>query len=395
MPNHTQYRDLADRVVSIRKRRRLTQPELAAAAGLSHSYISKLENRDPSCLHPRLATLRKIAGALGVTTTVLQGNGPGDAEAADPATLNLWEPVRHALASPPALDEDDAPTAAEVRAELHRLQGEMAAHKYEAMAAAVPGLLRDSAAVGDRALRSAALGMVGWLLVQNRQWSDAELVLDQAVDAADDEVLAAAAINTRVWSEIRQGNLGDARALALKWADRIEPRFSRATVANLAAWGRLWMYVATIAVRDNRPHEHQDALGLARAAAARIGSEVLAETATTRTFGPTTVEHVAVETAALSEQPGLALALAERTPPAALLPTAAGRLRHRLDKASAHSQLGNWNDAMVELRGLADTAPEWLVQQRYARDIVGGIVERRRSLTDDMRQLADTVRLEL
>ncbi|WP_280451524.1 helix-turn-helix transcriptional regulator [Nocardia cyriacigeorgica] len=393
MPNHTQHRDLADRLASTRKRRHMTQEELAEASGVSYSTVCKIEQREN--LTPRLATLRKLAEALGVTTSVLQGDGPGDAEDADAATLDLWEPVRHALASPPPLGEDDAPTAAEVRAELHRLQGEMAAHRYAEMAAAVPALLRDSAAVGDRALRSATLGMVGWLLVQNRQWADAELVLEQAVDAADDEVLAAAAINTRVWSEIRQGNLGDARTLALEWADRIEPRFSRATVGNLAAWGRLWMYVATIAVRDNRPHEHEDALGLARAAAARIGSEVLAETATTRTFGPTTVEHVAVETAALSDQPGLALALAERTPPAMLLPTAAGRLRHRLDKANAHAQLGNWGDAMGELNGLASTAPEWIVQQRYARDIVGGIVERRRTLTDDMRQLADTVRLEL
>ncbi|MFC4374541.1 helix-turn-helix domain-containing protein [Nocardia halotolerans] len=391
MTDHTD-RDLGDRLRSIRKRRSLSQPELATATGLSLSCISKIER---GILTPRVPTLRKIGEALGVTTSVLQGAGMGDAEGADEATLDLWEPVRHALAAPPALDGDDAPTAAEVRAELHRLQGEMAEHRYAEMAAAVPALLRDSAAVGDRSLRSSALGMVGWLLVQNRQWDDAKLVLEQAVDAADDEVLAAGAINTRVWSEIRQGNLADARLLALEWADRIEPKFSRATVANLAAWGRLWMYVSTIAVRDNRPHEHEDALGLARAAAARIGGEVLAEAATTRTFGPTTVEHVAVETAALSEQPGLALALAERTPPPVLLPTAAGRLRHRLDMANAHAQLGNWGDSMVELRKLADRAPEWVVQQRYARDIMGGIVERRRTLTDDMRELADMVRLEV
>lgn len=394
MSNHTQHRDLADRVTSIRKRRRLTQEELATRSRLSPSYVSKLEGRDPSCRNPRLATLRRLAEALGVTTSVLQGNDPGDADTADAPTLDLWGPVRHALAAPPAPAEGEQPTAAEVRTELRRLQRLMAAHQYAEMAAAAPALLRDSAAADDRALRSSALAMVGWLLVQNRQWADAAIVLDQAVDAADDEVLAAGAINTRVWSEIRQGNLGDARALATTWADRIEPRFSRATMSGLAVWGQLWLYIAAIAVRDNREHERDDALGLARAAAARIGREFLPEAATTRVFGPTTVEYIAAETAAMSEQPALALALAERTPPALLLPTAAGRLRHRLDMASAHAQLGQWSEATGELASVAAMAPEWIAQQRYARDVVGVMVGRRRTLTDEMRKLAELVRLE-
>lgn len=392
MPNHTD-RDLADRVAAIRKRRGLTQPELAARANLSPSYVSKLENRDPSCLNPRLATLRKIAGALGVTTSALQGVGQGDGEPADAATLDVWEPVRHALAAPPEADGEPA-TPAEVRAELLRLQGEMAAHRYAEMAAAVPALLRDSATIDDRGLRSHSLGMVGWLLTQNRQWDDAALVLDQAIEAADDETTAAAAVATRVWGELRQGHLDPARALALEWADRIEPKFSRASLAQLAAWGRLWLFVATIAVRDNRMHEYEDAIGLARAAASRIGREVLTEASTTRQFGPITVEHVAVEAAALTEQPRLALEIAEHTPPAKLLPGAAGRLRHRLDVANAHAQLGNWGDAMGTLGDLASTAPEWIVQQRYSRDIVGAMIERRRTLTDEMRELADLVHLE-
>ncbi|MBF6363233.1 helix-turn-helix transcriptional regulator [Nocardia farcinica] len=386
-------RDLGDRLASIRKRRSLTQTELAEAAGVSVSTVCKLEQHEYGT--PRLATLRKLAAALGVPTSVLQGDSHSDAESADTATLDLWEPVRHALAAPPESDEADQPTATEVRAELRRLQGLMAAHRYSEMAAAAPALLRDSATIDDRGLRSAALGMVGWLLVQNRQWDDAAVVLDQAVDAADDEILAAGAVTTRVWSEIRQGNLSEARTLAMSTADRIEPRFSRATVSALAIWGRLWLYVATIAARDNRPHEHDDALGLARAAAARIGTEVCTELATTRIFGPTSVEHLAAETAAITEQPALALTIAERTPPATLLPTAAGRLRHRLDMANAHTQLGQWSEATGALMTVAQMAPQWLAQQRYARDIVGEMVERRRTLTDEMRQLADTVRLEL
>jgi hypothetical protein len=39
-------------------------------------------------------------------------------------------------------------------------------------------------------------------------------------------------------------------------------------------------------------------------------------------------------------------------------------------------------------------APEWLTQQRYARDILGSIAAGRRTLTTEMRELADAIRLE-
>ncbi|MGW5377415.1 helix-turn-helix domain-containing protein [Nocardia sp. NPDC003999] len=384
-------RDIGDRIAATRKRRHLTQPELAAAAGVSPTLIARLEQHGYDST-PRLSTVRKIAEALGTTTSTLLGTA-GDAEPADDATLDLWAPVRHALAAPPEADGDDPVTVADVRAELLRLQQLMGEHEYAAMATAIPALLRDSALVGDRGLRSHALGMTGWLLVQNRQWEDGALVLDQAIEAAPDEATAAAAVATRAWGELRQGHLMAARELAMGWADRIEPRFSRAPLAVLAGWGRLWLLVATIAIRDARVHEYEDALGLARSAAARIGREVLTEASTTRQFGPITVEHVAVEAAALNEQPRLALALAERTPPAEFLPRAAGRLRHRLDVANAHVQLGDWDEAMGELRELAAIGPEWLPQQRYARDVVGELVTRRRTLTPEMRDLADLVRL--
>jgi hypothetical protein len=40
-------------------------------------------------------------------------------------------------------------------------------------------------------------------------------------------------------------------------------------------------------------------------------------------------------------------------------------------------------------------APEWLMQQHYARDIVTRIIARRRTLTPEMRDLADFLHLAL
>ena len=61
-------RHIGERVRTIRKRRALTQAELAEAANLSVDTISKVENG----LHePRPPTVRKLAGALQVEVEIL------------------------------------------------------------------------------------------------------------------------------------------------------------------------------------------------------------------------------------------------------------------------------------------------------------------------------------
>ena len=59
---------LPERISYLRERRRLTQGELAKAAGVSQSTIAHIENgkKDPS-----LASLKKIASALDVHMAIL------------------------------------------------------------------------------------------------------------------------------------------------------------------------------------------------------------------------------------------------------------------------------------------------------------------------------------
>ncbi|WP_280194824.1 helix-turn-helix domain-containing protein [Nocardia farcinica] len=387
--------DLGERLRSVRKRRGLTQRELADCAGLSVSLIRKLEQGErPSA---RVETMRKLAVALGVRTSLLQA-GQTDTEHADPNTSNLWEPVRRALVTPTRADDvDDQPTVSGVEAAYRALMPMADAHRYHDIAAVLPGLLNDAETLDDhegRAIRARLLSLVAWMLVQNRQFEVASLTVDRAVDTAPERGIAAAAVNVGVWSLLRQGDLAAARELAVRWADDIEPRFSTATSSQLALWGRLWLYVANVGVRDNSPGATADALSLARAAAARVGREVLYDPNPNRLFGPVTVAQASAECAVIAEQPRQALSIAEGLPTAVLSPTAAGRLRHRLDIALAHTQLRQYTEAVAILREVRATAPEWLVQQRYARDILGAVVEGRRTLTADMRELADFIRLE-
>jgi hypothetical protein len=70
-------------------------------------------------------------------------------------------------------------------------------------------------------------------------------------------------------------------------------------------------------------------------------------------------------------------------------------LRHRLDVACAHAVTRHPDRAVRVLTELRGAAPEWLVQQRYARDVLAKVVARRRTLTKEMRSLAGFLSLPL
>jgi len=380
------------RVQSVRKRRGLTQRELARASGLSLATIRAIEQDTGT--HPRVATLHAIAGALKVTTSDLMT--PGRPEP-DPVGADAWDDVRDALYRPGTAHGEDVTEAGVLRA-LDACLPDLADNRYGRVRAVLPGLIRESASLGGdgRTARSRVLNTTAWILTQTRQWDDALTAARLAREAAPDRLDAAAAVSTTCWCLLRQGRLGEAGTLAAQWADDLEPRFSSATIPELAAWGKILLYVNNAAVRDNQPDTAEDALSLARAAAGRIGREVQTDASTTRTFGPASVAMIAGETAAITGRPDRVLAIAAQLPRTGLLHAqSASRRRHLLDVASAHAMTRDYGEAVTVMDCLRREAPEWLAQQRYARDILTGIIERRRRLTDTMRVLADAVRLPL
>ena len=133
---------------------------------------------------------------------------------------------------------------------------------------------------------------------------------------------------------------------------------------------------------------------LAEAAAVAIGPERGGYHMYWTTFGPATVAMKRVENAVVDARPDVALRLAQDVP-AGLRPTSDNRNRHLLDVAAAHLELRQYDDAFGVLRGLSRDAGPWLAEQRMARDLLGRIIERRRTLTPDMRELADAVRLPM
>lgn len=386
LPGDAAQQELATRLRGWRKRRGLTQAQLAREASLSKSMVAKLEQ---GIAHAGLETVHRLARALRIQTTELFDDNDDTTPMPlhDPAT---WDPVARALAGqhPPT---DEPATVTGITAILDDLKPLLAANRYAEVAQLLPSLIRDADTLNGegRAVRSRVLNTTGWVLVQNRQFAIAEPTLRLALDAADDRLDAAAAVNTMVWLHLRRGRLTQAARLAAKWADDIEPRMSRATLRELTLWGRLLLGISNAAVRDNRPGEADDALQLAKAAAVRIGREVVSDTSTTRTFGPATVSMIQAENAAVQDKPDRVLSIAERIAMPALHARSASRNRHRLDVAAALVATHRPDEGLAVLSELAGHSPQWLAQQQYAGGILGQVIGRRRTLTAEMRRLAD------
>lgn len=381
------------RVKELRKRRGMTQRELAEASGVSYSLVTKVETQ---MITPRLETAHRLARAMWVPTSRLLAR---DAEDADPATADLWAGVRKALDAPP-VEVSDEVSVGGVEEALRAAQRMRARDELHELAGVLPALIRDAHALGRdtaaaRRTRHRVLCMTGWMLTQTRNFGAAAVALERSEAEAADPSEAAAAVKIRCWLLLRQGQLAPARELAVRWADELEPRVSRATRQGLAAWGVVLLCVAAAASRDNRPGEAECALDLAAAAAAVMRTQEVAEPYTVQSFGPVVVAYKHAELAAVLDQPDKVLkehdallGLKGRVVPVS-------RHRHLLDLAYAHTRLRQKDEAARVLSEIHTEAPQWLGYQRYARDILQDVVTRRRTLTPEMRTLAEAVRLPL
>lgn len=388
--------NLGDRLREVRKRRGMTQQGLARESGVSVSLIRKLEQGERQ--DARLETVRRLAATLRVPTSRLVVEAAE--EGASAATLDDWATVRKVLTAPPVdtAELDEPPTVEGVRAALDAAVPLFSGDRFAELRAVLPALLRDADALArlspeGRAVRVRLLQLTGWLLTQTRQFEAAEWSLGAALDGSADRLQGASTVSTMCWLLLRQGKLDEARGLAARWADETEPRLSRATPDELSAWGWLLLRLSAAAVRDNRPDEAEDALRLAHASAVALGREFAPGGDFLRAFGPVTVTLKRTENAMVMDRPDVVLKLAAKIPVRGMRPTSNNRNRHLLDVANAYATTRQYGPAVDILAGIRDAAPQWLPNQRYARDILGRIVARRRTLTGTMRSLADAVGL--
>jgi len=391
---------VGDRVRDIRKRRGLSQKELASRSGLSVSLVKKLEQGDYGDV--RLETLHKLAIVLRVPTSALAA-GP-DAAGPERKDVEEWAPVRRALEGSAEGEPAEEPTLEGLRAAFTGVVPLLVANHYADVRALLPPLLRDADALvatsvngaeaAARQLRSQARQVAALLMSHTWQFDIASHAIEMALDDAGDSLTAMSVIDEQCWGLIRAGRLAETRELAARWAGDSEPLVSKATRDELAAWGRFLLRVSTAAARDNRPGEAREALKFAKVAAIAVGSDFVLPYNPWQVFGPATVAVIQAENAIIQDRPEVTLAITGHLDVRSF-PVSRHYHRHRLDVARAHVSLREYGEAVDVLQEIRAAAPEWLVQQRYARDILASVIEHRRTLTPEMRGLADFVRLPM
>lgn len=400
-----------EHLARIRRQARLTQEQLAERSGISVETIRKLEQNVRR--GARLETLHAFARALNVPTTALIGDTSEAAARREPdhRPLSLADirrtltPARGLTGPLVTAPDGPPPTVDTVRRRLRDVDAAYHRGDYAAALAAMPRLLDDAqhaaadASEPTRARAYTTLAQARYvaaeLLTQLRAGDLAYAAVTAALDAtetAGDPVLGALTVKGASWLLLRQGRLAEAEQVAVSTADAIEPRLRRAEPAELAVWGWLLLSGAAAAARDNRPDDAAALLDAAAAAAARLADRPVGDGHLTILggFRAARVEMMRVEVAAVAGHAGRVLELAERVQTGGAVATS--WQRHRLDVAWAHAERSQYGDATGVLLDLRDRAPVWLRHQRYARDIVQSIAERRRrAMSAELAELASAV----
>lgn len=402
---------ISDRVRELRRRRGMTQENLAERSGLSLAVIKKIEQGGSA----RMETYHQIARALGVNTIMFVApNSP------EPVEQNLDDAVladmRSAINPPVGLDGRPLyGTADGDDADLGRLERAVSsvanayhADRYDDLAGIMPALVRsahhhveffDSGNDRQEALRLRAdiTGLAGRYLIQIRAHDLALIALHASLrDAVEigDTPLAAAAISSQAWAMLRQGRLGEVEQLCVKTADEIEPRMSTATPDELSGWDYLLLRAAGAASRNNRITEARELIAVASTAGARLQRQH-EDLAGHVAFGPLTPALLGPEVELLADSPDKALELARNVPRDVGRGNTSGWDRHRLDLARAHLRTGNVDKATEILTSIRRQHPEWLRYQQYARDIVRELLAARpRMPSEEQRNLADFMKIE-
>jgi transcriptional regulator with XRE-family HTH domain len=399
---------IGENIARIRRRRGLTQQELAERSGVSIGVIRKLERSERDTA--TLATLGRLAAALDVTTVDLFRPAPRfDVIVDDTADRDDLFGLRRALQPPRTLDPlsglqladgEQPPTLEAVRESARQVVRGFRESDYAGTVAMLPQAIAEARraaatlAGDDQAAAWAQLAEIlqtaGMVLTQLRRYDLAYHAIGLAMDAArhaGDPVKVAAAVNCENWLLTRQGRFDEAEAGSLRTAEAIEPSLTRAPRSHVAVWGWLNLGAAAAAARNARRDVADDAMRRARAAAEVSAPYADGDTAHWTQFTPAVVAMREVELAVVMGDVGRALEIAPRVPDDAR-PRVTYQ-RFQLDLVAAHLDARMRDEALVRLVRLSRTAPGWLRHQTYARSLARRLARSWRAIPGDLRAVLD------
>jgi transcriptional regulator with XRE-family HTH domain len=374
----------------------MTQDDLAAAAGVSTDLIRKLEQGRRHTAS--IGSLHRIAAALDVDLGELLGRDNMPDAAPDAGVMAL----RQAVADITDLlgDVEGEPLSLrDAERSVTYLWGAYWSGRYDQLTGLIPQALiglRAMLHAANTVTRSKAAEQLAWgywvagsTLTHLLQPDAAFMAVRRAVDLAangDDALLAAALKGSLSWQLMVSGRFAEAERVAVRTAESIEPS-GNVPVQDLSAYGSLLVTAATAAARDDRRVVAGDFLQSAGEVAQRLGADrVDYETP----FGPSQVTMQTVDVNVVTEDYPAALSAASRMPTNPGLPLAA-RCRHLTDRACAHANLDEEEQALALLLTAEGMSPDWIRHQTLARAVTRDLLTAERTRSTPLRQLAKRI----
>jgi transcriptional regulator with XRE-family HTH domain len=387
---------LGRKIAAERRRRGLSQPELARLLGRSVAWVSQVERGVRKI--DRMSVLETVATALEVPLSELAAEAPVVAavteEAPGAAGLRLVLSGAYALR---AMLDGRRPTAlSTLRTRSGKAWDLTHAGQYTDLADLLRGLVPELETAA-RALPEAQRAEVFELMAATYQACSAALAklgepeaawiaADRAMAAAEragNPLLVAAGAFRLVFVFLAAHHYDQAEETARTAAEALQARADDGNPQAMSLWGALTLQRAVIASRVNDPDAAYSHLERAAQAAARLGE---GRNDFNTGFSPANVSSHEVAVAVELGDAGRALRVAAAVDASGL--SAERRARMLIDVARAHAQRRQVSESVVTLRQAEEIASELVGGHELVRQLVSDLLTMQDPPSAELRELA-------
>ena len=387
---------LGRKIAAERRRRGLSQPELARMVGRSVAWVSQVERGVRKV--DRMSVLETVADALDVPLAELAAEAPVVAAVTEelPDARGLRLVLSGAYALRALLDDRRAPTLSTLRAKTRKAWDLTHAGRYtdltelsrslvpdlETATRTLPQSQRSEASELMAATYQACSAALDKLGEPEAAWIAADRAM-AAAERAGNPMLVAAGAFRLVFVFLTARHYDQAEETARTAADALQSRADQGDPQAMSLWGALTLQRAVIASRVNDAESAYSYLERARQVADRLG-EGSNDYATE--FGAANVALYGVAVAVELGDAGKALRTAATVDTTGL--SSERRARMLIDVARAHAQRRQVGEAVAALRQAEDITPEQVRTHDVVRQLVSDLLAMQDPPTKELRDLA-------
>jgi transcriptional regulator with XRE-family HTH domain len=387
---------LGRKIAAERRRRGLSQPELARMIDRSVAWVSQVERGVRKV--DRMSVLETLAAALDVPLAELAAEAPVVAAVTEepPGASGLRLVLSGAYALRAMLNGRHPPAVSTLRSKTRQAWDLTHAGRYADLTDLLRGLVPDletaARTVPDsqRAevyeLMAAAYQACSAALAKLGEPEAAWIAADRAMAAAEragNPMLVAAGAFRLVLVFLAARHYDQAEEAARTAADALRSKADQGDPQAMSLWGALTLQRAVIASRRNDSDTAYDQLERASQVADRLGE---GRNDHNTEFGPANVALHEIAVAVELGDAGRALRVAAAVDTGDLSPER--RARMLIDVARAHTQRRQVAEAVTALRQAEDITPEQVHEHDLARQLVTDLLTMQNLPTSELRDLA-------